>query len=188
MLENEINTGTKFHPAVALLLIICLAGLGFVMGGVLVIFLYLPFFPGNENDLMEALKNFGEDRSLKMVLYAMQAGASVCGLLLAPYLFLRAQQASVLNLFKARSTEFYLYLIPVFIVVVSMGFNSMIIDWNQHIQLPESFQEFETWARKYEDAAAEQTRALTNQGAYQDGWIIRFVDCNDCDWCSAGDR
>jgi membrane protease YdiL (CAAX protease family) len=160
MLENELKAGTKIHPVLSVLLILILAGFGFATGGVAAAYLYVPFYDGTETELFNALQSFGASREMKFVLYGMQAGASICGLILAPYIFLKAQQKSLSSFFESR-TEILPIIITALLVVIFMAFNSFFIQWNENVHFPDFLKNFETWARQYEDAAEQQTRVLT---------------------------
>ena len=52
-----MNTRPRLHPALSLFFIIILAGFGFIVGGIVGVFVYLPFYEGSELELFEALQH-----------------------------------------------------------------------------------------------------------------------------------
>jgi uncharacterized protein len=161
MFQNEINTRATLHPALSVFFMILLAGLGFIVGGIAGVFLYLPFFNGTETEMMEVLQDVENNPEAKSVLFAAQAGATLGGLVLAPIIFLRAQRRSIVEIFRRNRLPFYIFLLAGIIVVVSFGLNSFIMEWNQELVFPEYLKSFEDWARARENEAARQTEALT---------------------------
>lgn len=161
MLENELIPRKSLHPGLSVFLILVFAILGFIIGGVIPLYAYLPFYNGDEQSLQQELQNFGDKPEIKYLVYIMQAGATLCGLILAPLLFLRMQGRSLAQLFTDKNTPFVPLTITVIVVITFMAVNSVIIEWNQGIHFPEFLKGIENWAREYEDAAARQTKALT---------------------------
>jgi uncharacterized protein len=176
MLGNELTGSSKsLPPFISVVLILLIASLGFVIGGIIPLYLYLPFYSGNEQELMEELGKADSPTKMKYLLYAVQAGASIGGLFLAPFLFLRLQQKSLTTLFSGVRTPVLPIIVTAVIVVTFMGMNSFFVEWNQGIHLPEFLREFENWARKYEEAAAKQTEALTKMDSVSDLMIAIVV-------------
>ncbi len=168
MLKNQHSSGQKFHPVISVVVIIVLAALGFVVGSVIPLYLYLPFFEGTETELLQQIQNFGENKTLQYLVYAMQASSTVCGLLLAPYLFARMQKVSLSDYFLVKSPDISPLIVTFLVVIIFMPVNSIFIEWNQNVHLPESLREIEQWARTYEDTLAEQTKALTKMDSLVD--------------------
>jgi uncharacterized protein len=162
MLENEVSARPKLSPWLSVFFLLLLAAMGFVMGSLIVFYAYLPFYSGDESQLMNDLKNIGEGSDLKYVLYGMQGGATIGGLLIAPLIFFRTQQRSFSQLFLGAKVEMLPVIMVFFLLLSFMALNSLFIKWNQEIQFPEFMKEFETWAHNMEDEAAKQTRALTS--------------------------
>lgn len=161
MLSNEL-THNRMHPVLGVLLALLLAFFGFVMGGVIGIYACLPFSGMSENELFKQITEVELHPELQYVLFASQAGATLFGLLLAPYLWLRIQRLSMKDVFGGTDQKLSYYILTVVIVAVSMGVLSAVVYWNQNIHLPESYQWLEQLARSYEDRAEVQTAVLTN--------------------------
>jgi uncharacterized protein len=175
MLEDEIIAGRRLHPALSIFFILLLAGLGFVVGGVIPIYVYLPFYPGDETQLMRELQSMKDTREIRHVLYGMQAGATLGGLFLAPLIFMRTLGRNFGSIFKNQIKELLPFLLTAVVVVTFMVVNSIFIEWNQDLHFPEFMKGFESWAREREDQAAEQTKTLTKMETPADLIIALIV-------------
>jgi membrane protease YdiL (CAAX protease family) len=165
MLENESGIRSEPNAILSVLLLLLLAALGFVFGSLLVFYIYLPFYGGSENQLMQDLQSIQDGSELKLVLYAMQGGATIGGLLIAPFIFFRLQRRSFTGVVNTGSVEFVPVLMVFFLLLSFMALNSIFIKWNENVHFPEFLKGFENWAREREDAAAEQTEALTKMNS-----------------------
>jgi uncharacterized protein len=174
MLSNE-STRYRMHPLLGVLLALLLAFFGFLMGGVIGIYACLPFSGMSEGELFRAIAKVELHPELQYVLFASQAGATLLGLLYAPYLWLKIQRLSVKDVFGATGHNLTYYVLAVVIVAVSMGALSAVVYWNQNIQLPESYQWLEQLARTYEERAEVQTGVLTNMDSVGAFLVALFV-------------
>lgn len=144
------------------ILILLIAGLGFVVVGPLIgFFLSLPFYPGSMQQMIEGLQDPLHDPGLKIPFYIMQGMATFVGLVVAPAIFLRADHSSLSNLFRSNKFDALPVLITFFTVIVFMAVNSVFIEWNAKFTFPEFAKGFEHWAREREDTATELTEFLT---------------------------
>jgi uncharacterized protein len=159
MLETDLNRGPDRHPILNIILIFIIVGLAFIFVGPFIgIFLALPFYDGGIMDLANAVGDVGSDPAIKIPLYIMQASATVVGLIIAPTMLMRGTQTSVPQLFRNKKFEIAPIIIIALLVVAFMGFNSIFIEWNEKMRLPDGLDQ---WARSYEEAAAELTKFLT---------------------------
>jgi uncharacterized protein len=162
MQESDVNRRQKRHPALSIILILLVVGLGFVVIGPLIgFFLSLPFYPGTMQTLIESFTNPVNDPNLKIPMYIMQGFATLVGLILAPAWLLTKYQTSLAGFFRAHQFEWIPVLVTVFVVVIFMAVNSVFVEWNANFHFPEFARGFEEWARQREDAAAELTEYLT---------------------------
>jgi membrane protease YdiL (CAAX protease family) len=161
MYENQFGARPERHPAVNLIIIVLMVGLGFVIVGPIIgFFLALPFYDGGMLELAEALQQPMTDPALKVPMYIIQGGATFFGLIVAPAFFLLNQQRSVGRLFD-QEVEWIPILVTVVVVIIFMIVNSVFIEWNTNFKFPDFAGGFESWARDREDAAAELTTFLT---------------------------
>jgi uncharacterized protein len=162
MLENDLSQRPERHPVINLIIILLLVGLGFtIVGPVVGYFAALPFYPGNGEELFAALQDPVNHPEVKLPLYVMQGFATLIGLIIVPALYMAGSRRPVAEFFRNQKPEWVPILITVFVVVIFMAVNSVFIEWNSNFRFPEFAREFEAWARKSEDTAAEITRFLT---------------------------
>jgi uncharacterized protein len=61
-----------------------------------------------------------------------------------------------------REVKLPLFFLVAFLVIIFMGFDALIIEWNQGIVFPESLKGIEKWMKDSEESAGELTKFLTN--------------------------
>jgi membrane protease YdiL (CAAX protease family) len=150
------------HPALNLVLIFIVVGLGFMFVGPFIgILIAAPFYPGSIEDLGQAIMDPIGHPELKIPLYIMQGCATAIGLIVAPMLIMANTPTPVPSLFRNKKFDITPALLTAFAVVTFMGLNSIFIEWNSNVQLPESAKAIEEWARGYENAAEVLTKFLT---------------------------
>ena len=140
---NESNLEARGQPLArpmkSLTLILLLTVWGFIAGGYVATLLCLPFFSGNEQDLLDALSNVTNHPDLKMAVYGILAGATIGGTFISPVVYLRMCKQSISNLFRKQRLEIIPILVLSLIVVAFMVVNSIFIEWNTNFEFP-SFQ------------------------------------------------
>ena len=162
LLPDNTESPYTRHPLLSLLLILLMVGLGFVIVGPMIGFLFaMPFYDGSMMDLLEDMQAVN-DPAIKVPLYITQGFATLIGLIVAPMLFLRGDNKSLKTLFPPRKTEFLPLILTIILVVVFMGVNSIFIEWNSSFEFPDFAKGFEAWAREKEEIAAEMTTFLTH--------------------------
>lgn len=175
MLENE-KSETFPHPAYAIIIILISVGLGFILVGPLIGMVASdPFFEGGFTELAEAIQNPNENPEVKIPIYILQGFATFIGLILTPVVLLLAYRKSVLNFFQEK--EFYLstlFITPL-IVITFMGVNSIFVEFNANLHLPEFMKSFEDWAREKENYAEELTGFMTSFGSKSELVIALIV-------------
>jgi uncharacterized protein len=163
MQETELNRPIiDRHPVVNLILILIVVGLGFVFVGPFIgILIAALYYPGSIEDLGVAILDPADHPELKIPLYIMQGCATAVGLIVAPMLIMRNTATPVQSLFRNKTIEATPVLLTAFAVVAFMGLNSIFIEWNSNVHLPESAKAIEEWAREYESNAEVLTKFLT---------------------------
>src|SRR5690606_5336193 len=116
-----------------------------IIGPVLGAFLDFLFFEGDATEYANALANATSHPEVKVPIFIMQGAGAILGLIILPLYLLRRQNRSLSQLSNNK-----VYLMPVLLVpailIVFMGFNSIFIEWNQNVDLPDYYG-FEKWAR-----------------------------------------
>ncbi len=141
-------------------LLVCI--LSFLIIGPLIGILFaIPFIDGDLLTLADKLTNPSGYPEFRLPLYIIQGVAATVGLIITPWLFLIIRKEQPWKQFLAENKTTIGYVLSAVVVISFMGFNSLIIDWNANIQLPESLKGLEEWARDKENMAAELTEFLT---------------------------
>lgn len=177
MEEGHAATGSPWLRALTIL-VVALFGFMFI-GPIVGFFLALPFYEGTPFTFMDDMVDpFGKE-NMKLVLYIVQAGATFVGLALIPgFYWYRSTGRSLMTLFKGPRITLIDIGLVTGIVIFFMGFNSIFIEWNSHVDLPDVFGGFESWARETEDKATALTKYLTefsNVGQFITGFIVIAV-------------
>jgi membrane protease YdiL (CAAX protease family) len=157
------NHFTKVSPLQSLIFLTLITFTGFAFIGPFLGFaVAIPFFDGGFIDMVTAMNDPVNNESVKVPMFIAQAFSTIIGFIVMPYLY----GIMVLNI---RNHEIIGKSIPtpimsllVMIIVISfMGVNSIFIEWNATVELPEILSGFEQWARNFEDRAQEITQFLT---------------------------
>lgn len=160
--DNEPIEEGRMNSIYKAILLLSMALLGFVIIGPLIGFLLsLPFINATLLEMQNIMSNPSSHPDGKLLLYFMQGGATL-GMLITPFLYVRAKQIyNSEDFFKGSLTPFSLPL--AFIITIAfMGVNSIFIEWNANLTFPEFMKGFEEWARAYEKAGEKMTLFLTD--------------------------
>jgi membrane protease YdiL (CAAX protease family) len=171
---TDTNSG-KGSGWVRVLAIIGVSLFGFIIIGPIVgFFAALPFYEGSLFSFMDDIVNPIGKENMKVVLYIVQGGASFVGLFLVPlYYWYRSTRTSFVSLIDRPRVTWLDAALVVAVVITFIGVNSIVIDWNAHLDLPGD-SGFERWARETEDKATELTIFLT-QFTTTGQFILGFV-------------
>ena len=117
--------------------------------------------------------------NMKVLSYVVQAGATFIGLGLVPlYYWRRSTGERLTKLFDGPRIDIIDVALVSAIVIFFMGFNSIFIEWNSKMDLPDFMGGLERWARATEDTAMELTKYLTqfsNPGQFILGFFVIAV-------------
>ena len=163
MLDFDESPSPERHPVISLILILCVILVGFVIVGPMIGFvLSLPFFPGDIEQYLEALQHIPDHPEIKTALYILQGCATFTGLILGPALFLKTDRRTLGIYFRDHGFQIIPIVLTIILVVIFMAVNSVFIEWNANVQLPEFLKDLEIWARGQELKASEITTFLTH--------------------------
>ena len=149
--------------------ILLLSLIGISLGGVLLIGNVLAFITAlvmsgvGIDDLLEILRNptaYPEQRTMYIMLQGM---ASIGGFIIAPLIFYYTLiKGNLIKDFIDFPPNILTILLITFIMVFSfMVANTVFIDWNESVKLPEFLGGFEQWAEELEDSMKILTDYLT---------------------------
>jgi len=133
-----------------------------------------PFYGGDPMTFISDLANPIGNEDMKMLYLIVQGCTTLFGLAIIPALFWKAMtHKPVFSLFKGTPLKPVHFLMVVGIVIFYLGFMSVMMEWNQNLDLPDGA--FETWARNLETQLSEITKYLTsftNFGQYLFGVLV----------------
>ncbi len=166
MLKNEYNP-LFIHGKNPWILLLSLIGIS--LGGVFLIGNVLAFITGmvmsgiGMEELIQILRNpmaYPEQRSMYLMVQGM---ASIGGFIIAPLIFYYTiVKGNLIKDFIDIPSNILTMVLITFIIVFSfMVTNTVFIDWNASIKLPEIFGGFEQWAKGLEDSMKIITEYLT---------------------------
>lgn len=159
MLSSNDSFISDRHPLLSLLLILVTIAVGFTFVGPMIGLAIGSFF--YEGNLMEAIASTKADEQLFIPMMIVQGTATLVGLIIAPMAHVAfIEHKPVSRLFQPE-TDVRVYLS---LVILAFGFMiaiTPVVDWNAHVEFPESMRAFGDWARQREDQLSELTKSLT---------------------------
>src|SRR5579859_5580033 len=160
---TELAHESKLSPLALFALTFVVAGFGFVLiGPIIGFFLAIPFFDGSITDQLPKMTDPVSFPEFRIPLSIMQGAATLIGLALLPSLFwFSVTRKGITSWFAGRKFYGIMAITTLAITIAFMATNSLFIDWNAHLNFPESMKGFESWARTYEDRAEELTKYMT---------------------------
>ena len=170
------NSISDRPPWISALLIFLTSMMGFVIIGPMVGLLFAaPFIEGGFMDFLLNVSNPIDHPEVKTPLFIVQGCATFFGLIIIPALYLFAiERKNSFQLVNQKPIYGLMMLSTAAIVISFMAFNSIFIEWNANITLPESLKAFEQWAREKEDLALQITTFLTKFDSIGE-FILAFV-------------
>jgi len=151
------------NPWIMLVVLVLLS-----LGGVLVIGNILAFvtaiiMTGSITQVMEVITNPADFPDQRATVLMMQGMASFGGFIITPLIFyyLIVKGNIIRDFIKLPSNIISTIIITIVMVFSFMVVNTVFIEWNANIQLPESFGGFEQWATNLEESMADLTKYLT---------------------------
>lgn len=156
-------TGISHRPAwLSSIFIFLTAALGFLVIGPLIgFFIAAPFLEGDIFSMTEKMANPMAYPEMRTPVLIIQGCATFIGLIIIPGLYVRAIEKKNPVSWVSRGVPFVIILVTTLIVIGFMATNSVFIEWNSNISLPESMKGLEQWARSYEERATELTKFFT---------------------------
>jgi uncharacterized protein len=153
----------------------------FVLGGLFVgqflgLILILPLFDFDlqlATSVFEVAKERPEGRVPLLIIQACSAGLAF---IVAPLIYLyTVEKKNIKIFFNNKSYNLIPILATILITVSFMVVNSVFVEWNENIRLPESLAPFEKWAEDYEQQMRNLTQYLTNFANFQQFLFAMFV-------------
>jgi uncharacterized protein len=160
-IEIEGQPSKKRSSIFSAFLLLFFALFGFiVIGPYIGLFAAMPFYEGELLDIQRAFKNPEIYPDAKLLIYFMQAGATL-GMIIIPALYVFFKKKVSINAFIPGNTSLVGLLLAGAITFTFMGVNAIFIEWNANVNLPDFMSGFENWATQTEAMAAKLTTFLT---------------------------
>jgi membrane protease YdiL (CAAX protease family) len=138
------------------------------LGGVLVIGNLMALgtaiiMTGSLTEVMDVLANPSDYPDQRSTVLMMQGMASLGGFIITPliFYFIIVKGNIFRDFIKLPSNLLVTLMITIVMVFSFMVVNTVFIEWNANIQLPESLGGFEQWATNLEESMADLTKYLT---------------------------
>ncbi len=170
------NSISDRNPWTSAMLIFVTSMVGFIIVGPLIgMLVAMPFVEGSFMDFLLNVSTPIEHPEVKIPLYIMQGCSTFFGLIVGPALYLYSiEKRNPFELVKQGPVYGLMLIITAGIVIFFMAPNSVLIDWNAHVKLPEFLKSFELWAREKEDLATEVTTFLTTFNSFGE-FVLAFI-------------
>jgi membrane protease YdiL (CAAX protease family) len=121
-----------------------------------------PFFDYDVNQILEMLLSPAAGNETKVPILIIQGFTALGAFIIAPYIVItRNLKIPFKEFFILPSPVLQSILMTFFIVFCFMVINSVAIEWNQNISLPEVFSGFEQWAQQKELELEVLTKHIT---------------------------
>lgn len=147
-----------------MLIVLVLISIGgvFVIGNVLA-FVVAIIMTGGFDQLQAILLNPTNYPEQRMVILVMQGLSSFGGFIISPIIFyyLMVKGNFAFDFFRLPANIIRMLAVTVVMVFSFMVVNTVFIEWNANLQLPEVFSGFEQWATELEESLADLTKFLT---------------------------
>lgn len=128
------------------------------------------------NEMLTALSNPYSSDSAKLPLMIMQGITSLGAFIIIPLFYIRFNLKAPLEPFfilpEKPLRPLFMTLVILFCFMVA---NSVIIEWNQNLEMPEALHWFESWAQSKETQLEELTEYLTSFSSFSEYLIALFV-------------
>ena len=149
------NSISDRSPWISVLLIFLTSMAGFIIIGPLIgMLVAIPFIEGSITDFILNVSDPIDHPEVKTPLFILQGCATFFGLIVVPALYLSSiEKKNPFQLVNQKPVYGLMMLITAGVVIFFMATNSIFIEWNANITLPESLKAFERWAREKEDMA-----------------------------------
>jgi len=171
------NHFTKVSPVQSLIFLTLITFTGFAFIGAFLGFVVaIPFFDGGFEEMTVAMTDPINNESVKVPLFITQAISTIIGFIILPYIYgVVVLKIKNHEIFGKSIPSPMVSLLVMIIVITFMWTNSIFIEWNATLELPEALSGFEKWARNFEDRAQEITKFLTQFDNNAQFFLALFV-------------
>lgn len=163
-------------PGRDLLLIIVYFFAGMFVGQFVGVLLAMALFGISWDQTLQMAGNVQTEPNAKYILYCLQFGSAVGAFIAAPLLYLRNRENRSISVFINQKSR---HIIPIVLVVaITLSFmfvNSVLIEWNENISLPEGWEQLEEFLQEQEEQMRQLTEYLTTFESFQDFLLALLI-------------
>lgn len=160
---GKLSLTTHRNPWVSFLILILTVFAGLFLGQFLGLVIILPFFDFDMMQTQSILRNLFENPDFKIPMLIFHGVSAIGAFIAAPLVFLHfIEKKSISIFFNNREILLIPLALTIVIVVSFMAVNSVFIEWNANLTLPEFLKPLEDWAMEKELLAKKLTEFLTD--------------------------
>lgn len=157
----------------SLLLLIIYFFIGLFIGQFLAVVCCMAFFGLGFNETLQQAERLSSES--RYILFTLQFFSAVGGFIVGPLAYLyRYEQQGLSALFNKRGLAIIPILLAILVTVAFMMANSIVIEWNANLTLPETFKSIESMARQKEEYLQRLTDFLTTFPSTLD-FLVAFI-------------
>jgi uncharacterized protein len=145
--------------------IMILVGLTLVfmtIGSVIGIFFFMQITGMPFAQVADFQKHLNDYPNMYDAVMALQTFSTPIPFIAASFFFWIVIEKQPINSFSFREVELPVFFLVALLVIIFMGFDALIIEWNQGVVFPESLKGIEKWMKESEESAGELTKFLTD--------------------------
>ena len=142
-----------------------LVGLTFVfmaIGSFIGIFFFMQITGMPFAQVADFQKHFNDYPNMYDAVMALQTFSAPIPFIATSFFFWIVIEKQPINSLSFREVKLPIFFLVALLVIIFMGLNALIIEWNQGIVFPESLKGIEKWMKQSEESAGELTKFLTN--------------------------
>jgi len=162
MIKFETSSSQTNLPFTSKIMI--LVGLTLVFmttGSVIGIFFFTQITGMPFSEVVNFQRHFNDYPNMYDAVMAMQTFSTPVPFIGAALFFWIVIEKQTINSFSLQAMKPPIFILVAILVIVFMGFDALIIEWNQGMVLPESMKGIEKWMKDSEEATGEMTKFLT---------------------------
>lgn len=160
--DNPVQLSENRNPWTSFVLLLVFVFLGMFVGQFIGLLALLPWIDLSNLIDPNYLPSILSNPEFKRPIMIMNACVALGAFILAPLAYLFFVEKKQIRIFFNNTDKLPLpLLLTIFIVIAFMSVNSIFIEWNANLVLPEFLKSFEVWAQEMEQQAQELTVMMT---------------------------
>jgi len=162
MIKFETSSSQTNLPFTSKIMILVGLTLVFMtIGSVIGIFFFTQITGMPFSEVVNFQRHFNDYPNMYDAVMAMQTFSTPVPFIGAALFFWIVIEKQTINSFSLQAMKPPIFILVAILVIVFMGFDALIIEWNQGMVLPESMKGIEKWMKDSEEATGEMTKFLT---------------------------